>query len=56
MKIFGQIVRTVVETIKLPVALTKDAVTGGGATEDRERTYTEEQLDAIKEAASEDGE
>lgn len=56
MGLFGQIVGTIVETVKLPVAVIQDAASLGGAVsgqyEEKGKTYTGEQLDKIKEAAS----
>jgi hypothetical protein len=51
MKIFGQIVRTVINVATLPVEVVKDVVTLGNF---GEKSYTKEQLEKIKEEASED--
>lgn len=55
MKLFGQVVRTVVNVVLLPVAIVKDVGTlGGVATKGRLEPYTVEQLKRIKDEASED--
>lgn len=53
MKLFGQLIRTVVNTALLPVAIVKDAVTLGGVCTGRD-SYTAEQLQTIKREAEED--
>ena len=53
MKIFGQIVRTVVNTALLPVAVVKDVVTLGGTMVDKRRPYTVDALEKIKDEAEE---
>ncbi len=53
MKIFGQIVRTVVNVATLPVELTKDVFTLGGIATDQRKPYTLQQLEKIKDEASE---
>lgn len=54
MKIFGQIIRTVVNVATLPVAVVKDVVTLGGiATRGDLDSYTAEQLEKIKDEAGE---
>lgn len=52
MKLFGQLVRTVINVVELPVAVTKDVLTLGGVALDRDKTFTEEQLEKIKEEAN----
>jgi len=52
---FGQLVRTVVNTATLPVALVKDVVTFGGAFGNDGRPHTLELLEKIKREAGEDG-
>lgn len=54
MKIFGQIVRTAVNTVTLPVAVVKDAFTLGGIATDNGQTYTVEHLKRLKREAEED--
>lgn len=53
MKLFGQIVRTVVNVVVLPVAVVKDVVTLGGVATDH-GSYTAEQLRKLKDEAAED--
>jgi len=53
MKLFGQLVRTVVNTALLPVAVAKDVVTLGGIGRDQPEPYTVQQLKTIKKEASE---
>lgn len=53
MKLFGQLVRTVVNTIVLPVAVVKDIVTLGGVLTD-EDSAIREALERLKEEAGED--
>lgn len=54
MKLFGQIVRTAVNTALLPVAVTKDVLTLGGTLTDKRESYTREQIDRLKDEAQED--
>ena len=52
MSFFGKVVRTVVNTATLPVAVAKDVITlGGVSTKGRFESYTEEQLQKIKDEA-----
>ena len=53
MKLFGQLVRTVVNTALLPVSLTKDVFTLGGALIDDEPEIVKA-LKRLKEEAEED--
>jgi len=54
MKLFGQIIRTVVNTAMLPAAAAKDVFTlGGTITKGKFETYTAEQIEKIKEEAAE---
>ena len=53
MKLFGQIVRTVVNTALLPVAAAKDIVTAGGLLTDEESAL-KEAIERLKDEASED--
>ncbi len=52
MKIFGQIVRTAVNTVMLPIAVVKDVVTLGNVCEPK--TYTEMAIERLKDEADED--
>lgn len=58
MSLFGNIVGSLIETVKLPVAAVKDVFSLGGIAsgqyEDKGQTYTGEQLEKIKDAATED--
>lgn len=51
MKLFGQIVRTVVNAALLPVAVAKDVVTIGGILIDRP-SATKEAIERLKDEAS----
>lgn len=54
MKLFGQVVRTIVNTAMLPVAIVKDIGTlGGVCTKGEFEPYTAEQLKKIKDEAQE---
>jgi hypothetical protein len=53
-KLFGQIVRTVVNTALLPVEVAKDVVTLGGVCTGEPEPYTVKQIKKLKEEASED--
>lgn len=53
MKIFGQLVRTVVNVATLPVAVVKDVFTLGGVATENGQPYTVEKLKQIKDEASE---
>jgi hypothetical protein len=53
-KLFGQIVRTVVNTALLPVAIAKDIVTLGGSFTESGRSSTLDALERLKEEARED--
>ena len=54
MKLFGQLVRTVVNTALLPVAIVKDVCTLGGVSVDEEKPFTVQQIEKIKREASEE--
>jgi len=55
MKLFGQLVRTVVNVVTLPVAVVKDVATlGGVCTKGDLDPYTAEHLKKIKDEAKED--
>jgi hypothetical protein len=49
--LFGKIVRTVVNTAVLPVAVAKDVITLGGVSRYPGGSYTVEQLQKIKDEA-----
>ena len=54
MKLFGQIVRTIVNVAVLPVAVVKDVATlGGVCTKGDLKPYTVEQLKKLKDEAGE---
>ena len=44
----GKIFKTVVDVVKLPVAIIKDIGTIGGELTDQEKCYTEQKLDNIE--------
>lgn len=54
MKLFGQIIRTVVNTTLLPVAVVKDVYTLGGVATEQDKSYTRQQLEKLAEDAQED--
>jgi hypothetical protein len=54
MKLFGQIVRTVVNTALLPVAVAKDVLTLGGVLTENGEPYTVEAMKRLKDEAEED--
>jgi len=54
MKLFGQIVRTVVNVVQLPVEIVKDVATLGGVLTERDESYTRAKLEEIKDEAQED--
>lgn len=59
MKLFGQVVRTLVNTALVPVAVVKDVVTLGGTVSEQNptghgKTYTREQLEKLAQEASEE--
>ena len=53
MKLFGQIIRTVVNVAMLPCAVAKDVIFLGGLSTDQEKPYTVQQLEKIKREAEE---
>ncbi len=55
MKLFGQLVRTLVNVATLPVAVVKDVVTLGGTASGKDEPYTAEALEKLKREAAEDG-
>ena len=54
MKLFGQFVRTIVNTAMLPVAVVKDVATLGGVATDERKPYTVQALEQLKREAQED--
>lgn len=56
MKLFGQIVRTVVNVASLPVAIGKDVVTLGGVLTDDDESATRQALERLKDEASDEWE
>ena len=54
MGLFGAIVGTVVETVKLPVAVARDVVTLAGAIDNNGRPHTLDQLNRIKDEADDE--
>lgn len=56
MKLIGQLIRTAVNVVALPVAVVSDAVTAGGVMNDHGQTYTGEALRRLKREALEDDE
>lgn len=56
MGLFGKLVKTVVNVVEIPVAVTKDALTLGGTITDQNscgtgQSYTREQIEKLKEEA-----
>jgi hypothetical protein len=49
MSILGNILGTIIDTASLPVAIIKDAATLGGVLTDRQKTYTQEKAEDVKE-------
>jgi hypothetical protein len=54
MKLFGQLVRTVVNTALIPVAVAKDVFTLGGVATGEREPYTAQQIQKLKDEARED--
>lgn len=54
MKLFGQIIRTVVNTVALPVAVVRDVASCGGAFDNDGRPHTLDALVKLKREAEED--
>lgn len=54
MKLFGQIVRTLVNIVELPVEVVKDIATLGGIATEQPKSYTRQQLEKLADEASED--
>jgi len=54
MKLFGQVIRTLVNVVEIPVAVTKDVLTLGGTINEHGKTYTREQIEKLKDEASDD--
>jgi hypothetical protein len=55
MKLFGQVVRTLVNVATLPVAVLRDCVSLGGAIDNEGRPHTADALDQLKREATESG-
>lgn len=53
MKLFGQIVRTLVNVVMLPAEILKDAVTLGGIITEQQQPYTVRRLEKLAEDAEE---
>jgi hypothetical protein len=53
MKLFGQLVRTVVNTALVPVAVVKDVLTLGGVATGEHKPYTVQQIERLKDEAGE---
>lgn len=51
MSLFGQLVRTVVNVVALPVEVVRDVVTLGGVATGQETPYTVQRLEKLKEEA-----
>ena len=49
--LFGKLVATAVNVVTLPVAIVKDVTTLGGVVTERQKSYTSEKLEQIKEDA-----
>lgn len=54
MKLFGQIIRTAVNTALLPVAVVKDVLTLGGISTEQREPYTTQQIKTLKDEAREE--
>jgi len=54
MKLFGQLVRTMVNVATLPVAVVHDAITLCGALDGSARPHTADHLDKLKREAEEE--
>ena len=54
MKLFGQIIRTVVNTALVPVAVVKDVLTLGGIATEQREPYTVQQIEKLKDEAREE--
>ena len=54
MKLFSQIVRTLVNVVELPVEVVKDVYTLGGVATGQRKSYTRQQLEKLAEEAQED--
>jgi hypothetical protein len=54
MRLFGQIVRTVVNVVALPVEVVRDVVTLGGIATEQHTPYTIQRLEKLKEEASDE--
>lgn len=54
MKIFGQLVRTAINVVKLPAAVVKDVVTLGGIATEQGKPYTAQALTKLADEAQEE--
>ena len=52
---FGKLLEAAIKTVTLPVAVVADVVTMGGALNDRDKPYTIQQLESIKDDIDEIG-
>jgi hypothetical protein len=53
-KLFGQLIRTTVNLVTLPIAVAKDIGTLGGVATDQREPYTVQKLRQLKDEAGED--
>ena len=53
MKLFGQIIRTVVNVALVPVAVARDVITLGGVADENGRPHTVDALEKLKDEATE---
>jgi hypothetical protein len=53
MKLFGQLVRTFVNVVELPLEVAKDVVTLGGVATEQDKSYTRQQLEKLADEAKE---
>lgn len=53
MKLFGQLARTVVNTVMLPVEVAKDVVTLAGIVTEQDKSYTRQRLEKLADDAEE---
>ena len=54
MKLFGQLIRTAVNVVTLPVAVARDVFTLGGVATEQDTPYTVQALHRLKDDANED--
>ena len=53
MRLFGQLVRTIVNVVALPVEVARDVLTLGGIATDQREPYTIQRLQQLKDEAAE---